>query len=128
MAILSSSASSVASNSVERTFASGTARTYTASAPEVGSAVIRAIGRMGFRITKDRTTRDHIRDIRAQSTMRYVDVVIMPVASNATRLSIIVDSGSVLSRNSATETELLLQTTAQLETIRKEQDQATNPA
>lgn len=109
IAILQSSAGSVASSGVEHTFEGGTAKTYTASALEVAEAYRKAVEHMGFRITDDRQSKLS-RKIEAESATRDVDATIEVVASNAARLTVSVDRGFFLFRDTSTATEIVVQT------------------
>lgn len=113
VAILSSGAGSVAGTGIERTFTGASVRTFTATEAEVESAVRHTIGKMGFRILGDGKS-EKPGTIEAESSAREVEAVIERVAGNATRLTVTVDSGSILSRDSATATEIILQTSAAL--------------
>ena len=113
MAILSSGAGSVAGTGVERTFEGASIKTYTASQAEVAVAVRAAVERMGFEVLSE-TSDGPNRVIKAESVSRDVKAVIEPVASNASRVSVTVDKGTLLSRDSATATEIVVQTALEI--------------
>lgn len=107
-AILTAGVGNATAIGIERSFDGAIIKTVTEKTETVVDAVGRAIGTMGFEVTKSATD-DGVTTIRAKSSKRNVRVKLTAVATNATRIRIDVDEGFFLTQDPATAGEIMVQ-------------------
>jgi hypothetical protein len=113
MSMVNQSAGSAASAGISHAFGGSTYRTYSVPAAEVERASIGALQDMGMTIDSVKDDEDN-RVIVARAHHRKVEVVIEPVTDRATQVGVSVAEGLGIFHDSATATEIVLQTAARI--------------
>jgi hypothetical protein len=101
-----------ASTAVSHTLGGITYRTFTASAPQVKSASLGALNKMGIKLA--RTEKSGGGEVlHAKATDREIEITLEPLSPNTTRMRVVARNGGIF-YDSATATEIILQTERQL--------------
>lgn len=94
---------------VEHTLSGITYKTFTASANEVRFASLKALDRMGMKLNSDEKTDEGFKMVAAAS-QRTIEIEIEKLTETASRMRVIANKGDIFFKDSATATEVILQT------------------
>jgi len=92
-----------------------TYRTFTAPAANVRTASMGAINKMGLKYTGSSKGEHGAEILKANATDREIEITLEPLSPNSTRMKVVARNGGVF-YDSATATEIILQTERQLKT------------
>jgi uncharacterized protein DUF3568 len=92
-----------------------TYRTFTASASSVKTASMGALNRMGMKYTGSSKGEHGAEILKATATDREIEITLEPLSPGSTRMKVIARNGGIF-YDSATATEIILQTERQLKT------------
>lgn len=109
VSMVNQGAGSAASSAINHTFGGTTFRTYTLPALPVEQATLAALEAMGVAVDSRRDDGDN-RVIVGTARHRKIEVVIEPVTERTTQTAVTVIEGIGIFRDSATATEIVLQT------------------
>ena len=115
MAMVEIGAGTGASAGVSHTLNGITYKTFTAPADQVHQATQRALAGMGIPVDSDRMD-DQVRKITAHATDRDIDIEIESLTPKTTRLRVVA-SESLVFKDSATATEIIVQTAQVLDDL-----------
>lgn len=102
---------------VEHTLSGITYKTFTASANDVRFASLKALDRMGMKLASDAATEDGFKLV-ATANQRTIEVEIERLTDAACRMRVVANKGDIFFKDSATATEVILQTAEALEAPR----------
>ncbi|WP_300297374.1 hypothetical protein [Ferrovibrio sp.] len=102
---------------VEHTLSGITYKTFTASANEVRFASLKALDRMGMKLTSDTETPEGWKLVAA-ANQRTIEIEIERLTNTASRMRVVANKGDIFFKDSATATEIILQTAEALDTPR----------
>lgn len=91
-------------------------KTFTAPAEEVHAATRSALNQMAIPVTRDETEEPRMRVMAAKANDREIDITIESVTPRTTRLRVVA-SEDVVFKDSATATEIIMQTAQALDTL-----------
>lgn len=89
-------------------------KTFTAPVRQVRVATIRSLSRMEMKITSD-TKQDDGWRIEAAAAERTIEIDLEALTRSATRMRVVTNKGGFFFKDSATSTEIILQTAQRLE-------------
>jgi hypothetical protein len=99
---------------VNHTLTGHTYKTFTLPLPQVKTASLSALERMGIRVEGSETQQGH-EVVKATGNDRNIEIVLEPISSNSTRMRVIARSSGGILYDSATATEIIMQTERVLE-------------
>jgi hypothetical protein len=94
---------------VEHTLSGITYKTFTASANELRFASLKALDRMGMKLNSDEKTEDGFKMV-AVANQRTIEIDIERLTETASRMRVVANKGDIFFKDSATATEVILQT------------------
>ena len=89
-------------------------RTFAASMDETRAATLMTLERMGMEVTQDKKTEEG-REILALAHDRTIDIELEVLTARTTRMRVVANKGEIFFKDSATATEIILQTALTLE-------------
>jgi len=92
-----------------------TYRTFTAPAANVKTASLGALNRMGLKYTGSAKGEHGAEILKANATDRDIEITLEPLSPHSTRMKVVARNGGIF-YDSATATEIILQTERQLKT------------
>jgi Protein of unknown function (DUF3568) len=99
---------------VEHTLNGIVYKTFAASANDVRFATLKTLDQMGMPITTDEATKNGWQ-LSATASERTVDIQLERLSDTATRMRVVANEGWVIFKDSATATEIILQTAQTLQ-------------
>jgi len=99
---------------VEHTLNGIVYKTFSAPANEVRFATLKTLDRMGMPLTDDEKTENGWR-LSASAKERSVDIDLESLTDTATRIRVVANEGMIFFKDSATATEIILQTAQTLQ-------------
>lgn len=118
MAMLEIGAGTGASVGANHTLGGITYKTFTASADDVHAATRSALTSMGIPVDKDARPEDGTRKMTAHANDRDIDVEIEAVTPKTTRLRVVA-AENIIFKDSATATEIIMQTAQALDDLQE---------
>lgn len=100
---------------VEHTLSGITYKTFTASANEVRFASLKTIDKMGMKLASDEKTEEGFKLV-ATASQRTIEIEIERLTDTACRMRVVANKGDIFFKDSATATEVILQTADALDT------------
>ncbi|MBC7907210.1 MAG: hypothetical protein H7Y60_10755 [Rhodospirillaceae bacterium] len=117
LTMLGIGAGTTASAGVNHTLGGIAYKTFTATPDDVHSAARNALGSMGITVEKDESDKETgLRHLAGRTRDREIDVEVEEVTPRTTRLRVVA-SQDVVFKDSATATEIIMQTAQALDTI-----------
>jgi len=108
LSLLGAGASAAAEKAVAHTLDGAAQRTFTVSLPQLRTAVLTGLNRMGFKVEgKEITSQGEL--IKASTTDRQIEIELEAISPKATRMRSVVRQGMFF-KDRATATEIILQT------------------
>ena len=99
---------------VNHTLTGVTYKTFTMPLPQVKTASLSALNRMGIRVDGSAPQQGN-EVVKATGNDRNIEIVLEPISSNSTRMRVIARSSGGILYDSATATEIIMQTERVLE-------------
>lgn len=99
---------------VEHTLNGIVYKTFASPANDVRFATLKTLDRMGMSLIDDQTTEDGWA-LSVKASDRTVDIQLERLTDNATRMRVVANEGYIFFKDSATATEIILQTAQTLE-------------
>ena len=99
---------------VNHTLTGVTYKTFTMPLPQVKTASLSALNRMGIRVDGSGPQQGN-EVVKATGNDRNIEIVLEPISSNSTRMRVIARSSGGILYDSATATEIIMQTERVLE-------------
>jgi hypothetical protein len=99
---------------VEHTLNGIVYKTFAASANDVRFATLKTLDQMGMTLTTDEATKSGWQ-LSASAHDRSIDIQLERLTDTATRMRVVADEGWVIFKDSATATEIILQTAQTLQ-------------
>ncbi|MBC7953868.1 MAG: hypothetical protein H7Z12_18875 [Rhodospirillaceae bacterium] len=117
LTLLGIGASSTASAGINHTLGGIAYKTFTASPDDVHSAARKALSTMGIAVEKDEPNKETgVRQLSGRTRDREINVEVQEVTPRTTRLRVVASQDLVF-KDSATATEIIMQTAQALDTI-----------
>lgn len=89
-------------------------KTFTAPVRQVRVATLRSLNRMEMKVTSDKKQEDGWR-VEAVAAERTIEIDLESLTPSATRMRVVTNKGGFFFKDSATSTEIILQTAQRLE-------------
>lgn len=99
---------------VDHTLSGITYKTFAASLAEMRLATLMTLERMDMTVTKDQESETG-REIEATARDRTIDIELEAISQKTTRMRVVANQGEIFFKDSATATEIILQTAETLE-------------
>lgn len=91
-------------------------KTFTAPVRQVRAATLKSLNRMEMKVTKDTKSEEGWR-IEAAAADRTIEIDLEALTPAATRMRVVTNNGGLFFKDSATSTEIILQTAQRLEGV-----------
>ena len=100
---------------VDHTLSGITYKTFSVSRSQLRFATLKTLHRMDMKVTTDQKTKDlHI--IEAVALDRIIEIELEPLTRRTTRMRVVANQGQIFFKDSATATEIIVQTATTLDT------------
>ena len=100
---------------VDHTLSGITYKTFTVSGNQLRFAVLKTLHRMDMKVVKDKKEKGH-HQIEALAFDRTIDIELERLSRRTTPMRVVANQGKIFFKDSATPTEIIVQTAATLDT------------
>ena len=100
---------------VDHTLSGITYKTFAVSRNQLRYAVLKTLHRMDMKVTRDQREKD-VHYIEAVAIDRTIEIELEKLTRRTTRMRVVANQGQIFFKDSATATEIIVQTAATLDT------------
>lgn len=100
---------------VDHTLSGITYKTFSVSRNELRFATLKTLHRMDMKVTTDKRLKN-LHTIEAVALDRVIEIELEPLSRRTTRMRVVANQGQIFFKDSATATEIIVQTATTLDT------------